>query len=127
MFKLLTPSVRIEWTTESEVDTLGFNLLRDDKSDPADEQQINSQLILAQGTPISGLDYNFIDRDVQPGKTYMYRLVEINNSNEIDELESITVQVKQEGLIEIIIALFLFATSTMIRIAMQKSQPGNMT
>lgn len=125
IYERLTPTVRIEWSTESEVDTLGFNLVREDESDPADEQQINPQLILAQGSPISGLDYHFIDRDVQPGKTYMYRLVEINNANEIIELESIEFRVKQKGLIEIIIALLLFSTSIVIYITGHKSQPGN--
>ncbi len=125
MYKLLTPSVRIEWTTESEVDTLGFNLLRDEESDPIDVQQINPHLILAQGSPISGTSYQFIDRDVQPGKSYIYRLMEIDNSNQFIELESIEVHVKQEGIIEIGLAIVLITMAISLYLTKQKIQPGN--
>lgn len=123
IYEQLTPTVRIAWTTESEVDSLGFNLLREDVSDPGNGQIINPQLILSQGSPISGTNYHFIDRDVQQGKTFIYHLQEINNNNEIVELESIEVRVNHQGLIEIIIALLLFATSLIIHITRQKPYP----
>jgi hypothetical protein len=77
IYRLLTPSLRIAWTTESEINTLGLNLFRDDLSDPTGGQQVNPYLILAQGSPISGTSYHFIDRNVQPGKSYIYHLIEI--------------------------------------------------
>lgn len=93
--------------TESEINTLGFNLVREDLSDPGEGEQINPQLILAQGSPISGTSYHFVDRDVKAGKSYTYHLQEINNNNEIVELESIEIRVKQEGFTEIGIGIIL--------------------
>lgn len=121
IYKLLTPTVRIEWTTESEVDTLGFNLLREDLSDPENRHKINPQLILAQGSPISGTSYHVIDRDVQVGKYYFYHLLELNNSNEIVELESIEIRVKPKGLLEIGIALVLITMALLLYLPKQKT------
>jgi hypothetical protein len=120
MYQRLTPTVRIAWTTESEVDTLGFNLLREDLTDPANGQQINPQLILAQGSPISGTSYHFIDREVQSGKSYIYHLQEINTNHEIVELESIEMRVKHKGVIEIGIGLVLSAMALFLYMRKQK-------
>jgi hypothetical protein len=125
MYQRLTPSVRIEWTTESEVDTLGFNLLREDLTDPGNGQTINPQLILAQGSPISGTSYHFIDRDVQAGKSYSYQLMEIDNSNQIVELESIEVHVKHEGIVEMGLAIVLISMAIILYLTKQKIQPDN--
>ena len=62
--------MKIEWTTESEVDTLGFNLIRVDHSGPNAGQQVNPQLILSLGSPISGETYHFVDTNVKAGKSY---------------------------------------------------------
>jgi hypothetical protein len=121
IYERLTPSVRIAWTTESEIDTLGFNLFREDVSDPGKGQQINPHLILAQGSPISGTSYHFIDRDVQAGKSYFYRLMEIDNSNEIIELESIEVQVKHEGIVELGLSILLISMAIVLYLTKQKS------
>jgi hypothetical protein len=120
IYQRLTPTVRIAWTTESEVDTLGFNLLREDLTDPANGQQINPQLILAQGSPISGTSYHFIDREVQSGKSYIYHLQEINTNHEIVELESIEMRVKHKGVIEIGIGLVLSAMALFLYMRKQK-------
>jgi hypothetical protein len=124
MYQRLTPTVRIAWTTESEVDTLGFNLLREDLTDPAGGQQINPQLILAQGSPISGINYHFIDRKVQAGMSYIYHLQEINNNHEVVELESIEIRVKQKGVIEIGIALVLLCMALFFYMRKQKPHSG---
>jgi hypothetical protein len=125
IYQRLTPSVRIEWTTESEVDTLGFNLLREDLTDQGNGQTINPQLILAQGSPISGTSYHFIDRDIQAGKSYSYQLMEIDNSNQIVELESIEVHVKHEGIVEIGLAIVLISMAVILYLTKQKIQPDN--
>jgi len=125
MYKLLTPTVRIAWTTESEVDTLGFNLLRDDFADPGNGQQINPQLILAQGSPISGISYYYIDREVQAGKSYIYHLQEINSNHEIVELESIEIRVKHKGFVEIGIAMVLITKAILLYITRKKNHSGD--
>jgi hypothetical protein len=125
IYERLSPSVRIAWTTESEVDTLRFNLLREDLTDPGNGQQVNRELILAQGSPISGTSYYFIDRDVQAGKIYTYHLNELNNSNETIELESIEIRVIQKGVIEIGIGLVLSAMALFLYMRKQKPDSEN--
>jgi hypothetical protein len=125
IYERLTPSVRIAWTTASEVDTLGFNLVRDDLSDAVDEQQVNPQLILARGSPISGTSYHFIDHDVQQGKSYIYHLQEINNNHEIVELESIEIRVKHDGELEIGIGMVLIVMASFLYMRKQKHQSEN--
>ncbi|MBW6474718.1 MAG: hypothetical protein K0B14_16445 [Anaerolineaceae bacterium] len=120
IYQRLSTSVRIAWTTESEVETLGFNLLRDDLADPGNGQKVNPQLILAQGSPISGISYHFIDREVQAGKSYIYHLQEIITNHEIVELESIEIRVKPKGVIEIGIGLVLSAMALFLYIRKQK-------
>ncbi len=119
--RLLNPSVEIEWTTESEVDTLGFNLKRVDHSAPDAGQQINPQLILALGSPISGETYHFVDTNVKAGVSYTYHLQEITLSNEIVDLETINVRVKYQGLIEIVGAMVLLVISFMLARTKQKN------
>jgi hypothetical protein len=75
-----TPGARkitLKWTTASEIDNAGFNLYRAESTD-SEYIKINSSLIPAQGSPISGAAYNYIDNDVQNRKTYYYKLEDID-------------------------------------------------
>lgn len=73
---LSPPSIVVRWQTETEVDTVAFNLLR-----AADESEafvaVNAQPIPAQGSATTGADYAHTDRTVQRGVFYTYRLQEI--------------------------------------------------
>ncbi len=69
-------SILIEWATESEIDTVGFNILRSvNEEGPYDT--INSALIPPASDPVTGGDYTFKDDDVQVGETYYYFLEEV--------------------------------------------------
>lgn len=121
IYRLFNPSVQIEWTTESEVDTLGFNLMRADHSFPEDSQKITPQLIMAWGSPIAGEKYQFVDTNVKAGKSYIYHLQEITYSNETVVLESINVEVRYQGLLEIMIAIGFLVVSVLITQTEQKT------
>ncbi|MCX5886079.1 MAG: right-handed parallel beta-helix repeat-containing protein, partial [Proteobacteria bacterium] len=69
--------VILEWVTESEIDTVGFNLYRAESED-GEYVNINSSLIPAEGLATSGASYQFIDNDVQNRKTYFYKLEDID-------------------------------------------------
>jgi hypothetical protein len=71
--------VIILWSTESEVDNSGFNIYRTESED-GDYEQINANLISAEGSPTGGSFYEFVDEDVQNRKTYYYKLEEIDFS-----------------------------------------------
>jgi hypothetical protein len=69
--------VLIAWSTASEIDNSGFNILRaESQSGPF--SKINDSLISAQGSPTMGASYEFVDEDVKNRKTYYYKLEDID-------------------------------------------------
>lgn len=80
--QLLQPApITVEWQTETEVNSAGFNIYRAMGED-GPYTKINEQLIAGQGGPSAGAAYTFVDETVRPGETYYYRLedVELDNS-----------------------------------------------
>ena len=71
-------SVVLDWETGAEIDNAGFVVYRA-VAGTFDYEQI-SDLIAAEGAPASGASYSFIDRDVEPGVSYNYWLVDIDTS-----------------------------------------------
>jgi len=71
--------VLLTWTTASEVDSIGFNILRSTSAN-GPFTRINDWLIRSRGTPTRGMTYSFEDIDVENGTTYFYKLenVDIN-------------------------------------------------
>jgi hypothetical protein len=70
-------SVTLNWVTETEIDTSGFNILRADKKKGVYEQ-INEALIPSEGSATQGASYEFVDNDVRKGKKYFYKLEDID-------------------------------------------------
>jgi len=73
----LCPAVVVRWQTETEVGSVGFNVLRAGEGS-SDFRQVNDTLILAVGSATSGGRYTFEDRSARWGKRYIYRLQEID-------------------------------------------------
>jgi hypothetical protein len=69
--------VVLQWATESELDSLGFNVLRSESED-GDYEQINGSLIPTVGSTRDGASYEFIDEDTRNRRTYRYKLEEID-------------------------------------------------
>jgi hypothetical protein len=72
--------VILEWETASETDMLGFYVTR--------SNQLNgnylriSNFIFTQGTPVSGLIYQYLDANLTNGQTYYYKLEAVDNNYE---------------------------------------------
>lgn len=81
--------IEIAWVTETEFETAGFNIFRSDDPD-GEYSQINDQLVPSQGDPASGFSYTYMDSGVEPGRTYYYRLqeVEFDNSRQFYDVGS---------------------------------------
>jgi len=86
---LLSPPIVIHWRTETEVDTVAFDVLRAEVhpernggDDANDFQPVNTQPIPAEGSAVTGADYSFTDKSVQRGHTYSYRLQELTSQGE---------------------------------------------
>lgn len=76
---LKNKKVILHWQTATEIDNLGFNILR---SETADGQyvKINKKLIKAKGSSTKGASYKFKDKNVESGKTYFYKLEDIDSN-----------------------------------------------
>ncbi len=102
---LLAPSVKVEWTTKSEVDTVGYNLLRSVDEDEG-YTQINATLIPVSGDSLGGGKYVYIDRKIKAGVQYYYMLEDVNSDGTRSRNGPILVQ--QVGLAELVMAVCLF-------------------
>jgi hypothetical protein len=69
-------SVALAWETGTEIDNAGFNVYRASASE-GPYTRINDSLIAAQGDPVSGARYPFLDEDLAPG-TYTYKLEDVD-------------------------------------------------
>jgi hypothetical protein len=103
---LTRPSVVIEWSTASELDTMGFNLYRSDQPD-GDSQKINSSLIAPSADPLTGGDYQYIDRDVQGGVTYYYWLEDVDSHGFTSRNGPTQVTAESGGWLELAVAAVL--------------------
>ena len=70
-------SVILTWVTTAEFDNWGFNVYRAEVDDPEQAVRINDTLIPGRGQSVSGATYRFIDRTVEPGKTYWYWIEDV--------------------------------------------------
>jgi hypothetical protein len=110
IYQLINPQVEVTWSTATEVNTFGYNLLRSNQEEGPFDFQVNDQPIEATGQPVSGSDYNFIDRSVKSGVTYYYLLEEVQYDGSVGHFGPITVRSKSYGLVEISLSLVIFAT-----------------
>ena len=86
--------VKIQWTTRSEILTHGYYVLRADNPD-GDYRQISS-LIRGAGTSTQEHEYSFCDHRVTGGKTYWYKLEQIDIDGTIQTYGPVKVKVLPE-------------------------------
>lgn len=79
----------IRWSTETEVNTAGFNVYRAFDQDGPWEK-VNPRLIPGSPDPLRGGSYVFTDTNVIAGVTYWYELEEIELSGRALRLERTT-------------------------------------
>lgn len=75
-------AVIIDWTTASEIDTIGFNLYRSEQIDQG-FIRVNTEIIPASQEPLTGGEYTYQDTDVVPGKVYYYLLEDIAMNGQV--------------------------------------------
>ncbi len=69
-------SVVLAWETGTEIDNAGFNLYRA-TAEGGPYAKVNGALIAAEGDPVSGAGYSFLDKGLSPG-TYFYKLEDVD-------------------------------------------------
>lgn len=81
-------SLTIRWTTESELDTIGFNLYRADTAD-GEFIKINDELIPPAADPFIGGEHIFVDENVTRGNIYYYQLETVDRNGNTTRTETI--------------------------------------
>lgn len=76
----------IRWSTETEVNTAGFNVYRSESED-GPWLKINPRLIPASPDPLRGGSYVFTDTNVIAGTAYWYELEEVELGGQATRLE----------------------------------------
>lgn len=85
--------VRLEWKTGSELDNNGFRVYRNAGANELGENievydvdaDRLTKFIPTSSDSLSGATYVVLDRNVEPGTTYYYKLTDINTSNQESE------------------------------------------
>ena len=95
-------TVTLTWETGTEIDNAGFNLYRATAPD-GPWTQINDVLIAAQGDPVSGATYTFLDEGLSPG-IYFYMLESVNTSGYKDQYGPTGVRVGHAVYLPLIVA-----------------------
>jgi hypothetical protein len=72
--------VRISWSTETEINTAGFNIYRGESPEGPFDTKINEQLIPPSPDPMTGGQYSYVDHSARIGKLYYYQLEEIERN-----------------------------------------------
>jgi hypothetical protein len=73
--------VTIRWTTESELDNAGFNILRSDERN-GEYKQVNAELIKGAGTTGERTNYSWVDQTAKPGVVYYYQIEDVSFAGE---------------------------------------------
>jgi hypothetical protein len=85
-------SVRVEWSTETEMNTAGFNLYRGESADGPFDVKVNDQLIPPAADPLTGGKYQYVDKTAKSGVTYYYRLEEVERNGGTNDFGPISVR-----------------------------------
>ncbi|MDE0315127.1 MAG: lamin tail domain-containing protein [Candidatus Poribacteria bacterium] len=73
--------VTIRWTTESELDNAGFNILRSETRN-GEFKQVNTELIQGAGTTGEKTTYSWVDATAKPGVVYYYQIEDVSFAGE---------------------------------------------
>ena len=81
-------AIVIEWTTQSEVDNSGFNILRSQTRTDGFEV-VNAQLIPGAGTTAESTNYTWTDATAKPNVVYYYRIEDVSLAGERQTLATV--------------------------------------
>lgn len=88
----------IRWSTETEVNTAGFNVYRA-LSEEGPWEKINQRMVPGSPDPLRGGSYVFTDTNVIAGVAYWYELEEVELGGRATRLERTTATAKGPGLL----------------------------
>ena len=80
--------VLVKWTTESELDNAGFNILRSEKK-RGKFNRVNPRLIQGAGTTSERHTYTWTDTTAKPNVVYYYRIEDISHAGVRQQLATV--------------------------------------
>ena len=83
-----TGAVVIQWTTQSEVDNAGFNILRSETK-IGEFKVINAQLLPGAGTTAESTTYTWTDATAKPNMVYYYQIEDVSLGGERQTLATV--------------------------------------
>ena len=83
-----TGTVVIQWTTQSEVDNAGFNILRS-QTRTGEFKVINAQLLPGAGTTAESTTYMWTDATAKPNVVYYYQIEDVSLAGERQTLATV--------------------------------------
>jgi hypothetical protein len=83
-------TLRIAWSTASELDVLGFYVWRSENGDRSQAVSLTENLIEPQGDLLFGAEYEIIDGSLRPDTQYSYWLQEIGWNGTVSEFGPVT-------------------------------------
>ena len=106
-------TVIVEWSTATELNTVGFIILR--SADPnGPYERINPDLIPASDNLYSGSEYSYEDHNTQRGKTYYYMLQDLEDTGLVNEYGPIAIKATNSSLVTLLLAILMFASSGLL-------------
>ena len=85
--RLESGEIVIRWTTESELDNAGFNILRSETRD-GQFTKLNEQMIAGQGTTSERTAYDFVDKTAKPNVVYYYQIQDVSLDGDVATLRT---------------------------------------
>ncbi|MDD9972693.1 MAG: lamin tail domain-containing protein [Candidatus Poribacteria bacterium] len=81
-------AIVIQWTTQSEVDNAGFNILRS-QTKTGEFKVVNAQLIPGAGTKAESTTYTWTDATAKPNVVYYYQIEDVSFAGEHQTLATV--------------------------------------
>lgn len=81
-------AIVIQWTTQSEVDNAGFNILRS-QTKTGEFKVVNAQLIPGAGTKAESTTYTWTDATAKPNVVYYYQIEDVSFAGERQTLATV--------------------------------------
>lgn len=103
-------AIIIEWSTESELDIAGYNLLRGETPE-GPYTRVNPQVIPPSADPLTGGDYTYEDVELQPGVTYYYILEDLEISGGTNQHGPIVQTARNDGWLYLLLSGLLLLSA----------------
>lgn len=88
--------VGLQWTTQSETELSGYNILRSETSNLATASRVNLDIIPSTNTS-NVHQYSYHDQEIEPNLTYYYWLEAVNMNGSFEHYGPVTVSTDNPG------------------------------